>query len=468
MIYMIGFREGINREVEGFRLFDTDTMRFEYREYSEVHSQLKLGKIDIKNLRVEAIYPQDTMTHIHKNILVYKIIDDSIVNESGSKLLRYPRIIDRDDGETYYSLYRTLILIGINRIGEYGCVDGMGVPHVLSKDEINQYTFNIVNDYILSGGDGDLDIIDIRNDLGHLSSGVEYMIERYKIKCNLLGIKEPLIKNINGNITLVAGNKTEGKVIIPSFVTHIGDSAFWGCSRIETINIHENIKNVGNGAFRGCGRLKEIVIPESVEYIGNRVFSNSGIVRAEIRSDIKNIPMESFNGCRELIEVKLPDTLVKIGSKAFGDCGKLRLIGVYKKDADRHNDGDRSRGRGIGIEFPSKLKIIGKASFMICEGITELYIPDTVEEIEKFAFWGCTGLRKLRISNNMRVINESIFMDTSLESVEIPEVIQELKASSFGSCNKIKNILIKNKNIKIDKDAFLGSTELTSIKIRDN
>ena len=74
MIYMIGFREGINREVEGFRLFDTNTMRFEYREYSEVHSQLKSGKIGIKNLRIEAIYPQDTMTHIHKNILFYNCL----------------------------------------------------------------------------------------------------------------------------------------------------------------------------------------------------------------------------------------------------------------------------------------------------------------------------------------------------------------------------------------------------------
>ena len=46
----------------------------------------------------------------------------------------------------------------------------------------------------------------------------------------------------------------------------------------------------------------------------------------------------------------------------------------------------------ITISFPETLKIIGMQAFGTCKGFTELILPDSVTDIESYAFRDCTGL----------------------------------------------------------------------------
>ena len=58
-------------------------------------------------------------------------------------------------------------------------------------------------------------------------------------------------------------------------ITSIGNSAFGGCTALETIEIPNTITSIGNYAFQGCTSLSgKITIPENVESIGNNAFEN--------------------------------------------------------------------------------------------------------------------------------------------------------------------------------------------------
>lgn len=59
---------------------------------------------------------------------------------------------------------------------------------------------------------------------------------------------------------------------LPKGVTHIGNSALYGCFELESIVLPEGLRYVGAEAFGNCGSLTEINIPKSVSYIGTSAF----------------------------------------------------------------------------------------------------------------------------------------------------------------------------------------------------
>ena len=67
-------------------------------------------------------------------------------------------------------------------------------------------------------------------------------------------------------------NQNIESYVIPSSVTSIGDSAFYGCYSLSEIVIPSSVTSIGDSAFYGCYSLSEIVIPSSVTSIGDSVF----------------------------------------------------------------------------------------------------------------------------------------------------------------------------------------------------
>ena len=92
---------------------------------------------------------------------------------------------------------------------------------------------------------------------------------------------------------------------IPSSVTSIGDSAFYGCSSLREIVLPSSVTSIGDSAFYGCESLQEIVLPSSVTSIGDSAFWGTFCLRG-----IK-IP----KGCRSRFEKLFPsikDKLIEI------------------------------------------------------------------------------------------------------------------------------------------------------------
>ena len=64
------------------------------------------------------------------------------------------------------------------------------------------------------------------------------------------------------------------KVVLPSTITLIGQSAFSGCKSLKEINIPKSMTSIGVLAFQGCTNLKTFSMPDSVKTIGKEAFKN--------------------------------------------------------------------------------------------------------------------------------------------------------------------------------------------------
>ena len=94
----------------------------------------------------------------------------------------------------------------------------------------------------------------------------------------------------------------------------------------STYNIHENTIIIGATAFYGCSRLNYIEIPEGVKYIGYRAFGNTKLSSIVLPQSLKVIGGYAFECCGQLESVIIENGLTTIEWGAFNNCNNLYNI----------------------------------------------------------------------------------------------------------------------------------------------
>ena len=246
--------------------------------------------------------------------------------------------------------------------------------------------------------------------------------------------------------TLIAYRSKDTNYIIPDSVTNIGDSAFYKCEYLKSINIPDSVTNIGDYAFVGCESLTSINIPNSVTNIGRSAFCTcKSLNRINIQNGVTNIGKSAFSACKSLTCIKIPNSVTNIGNDAFSECSSLTNINIPNSVT---NIGDYAFGGCeslTNINIPKSVTTIGEGAFSNCHSLTSINIPNSVTTIGKHAFWGCE----------------------SLKSINIPDSVTNIGQDAFSSCKSLTSINIPNSVTNIGKSAFWGCCNLPS-KIRSD
>ena len=99
--------------------------------------------------------------------------------------------------------------------------------------------------------------------------------------------------------------------------------------------------------------------------------------------------------------------------------------------------------------------------------VTSVVIPDSVQEIQKYAFYNCVGLKKVTIPPSVRFIREYAFYgDAKLEEVDL-SCIEAVGARAFAGCTKLTIDPEKDlrKTYAIGERAFENCTSITSVNL---
>ena len=112
---------------------------------------------------------------------------------------------------------------------------------------------------------------------------------------------------------------------------------------------------------------------------------------------------------------------------------------------------------------------IGYCAFSGCKNLTEIKIPDSVNDIHIGAFENCTSLTSVTIPEGIETISVDSFAGcTSLTDVKIPDSVIIIGDSAFYKCASLTEIKIPDSVEEIEQNAFAGCTSLTNIKIPDS
>lgn len=104
-------------------------------------------------------------------------------------------------------------------------------------------------------------------------------------------------------------------------------------------------------------------------------------------------------------------------------------------------------------------------AFNACNTLTEVTLPNTVDEIEYQAFFNCSNLTKVIIPEGVRKIGQAAFYGCSqLTSITIPSTITNMD-TAFSGNTALSHVTLTNGISKISSSAFKGCTGLTEIKV---
>ena len=97
--------------------------------------------------------------------------------------------------------------------------------------------------------------------------------------------------------------------------------------------------------------------------------------------------------------------------------------------------------------------------------VTEVVIPNTVEEIGEDAFSSFDSLEKVNIPKSVKTIGRNAFRRCALTAVDISGPIKEIREYVFACCDALTAVRIPDTVTKIHDCAFDRCTSLTSIDI---
>ena len=107
------------------------------------------------------------------------------------------------------------------------------------------------------------------------------------------------------------------------------------------------------------------------------------------------------------------------------------------------------------IVIESGITHVGAYSFMDCDAVTEVELPDTLTTIGENAFWLCNELKTIKIPSSVTEIGKRAFGGClELTEVELPEGLKTIGYAAFGSCG-IKTVTIPGSVKEIPSEAFL-------------
>lgn len=121
------------------------------------------------------------------------------------------------------------------------------------------------------------------------------------------------------------------------------------------------------------------------------------------------------------------------------------------------------------ITISDSVTYIGESAFCDCSSLTSITIPDSVTSIESSVFSGCSSLTSVTIPDSVTSIGSSAFYNCGLlTSVTIGNGVTSIGYSAFEGCSALTSITIPDGVTSIGSSAFEGCSSLTSINIPDS
>ena len=162
------------------------------------------------------------------------------------------------------------------------------------------------------------------------------------------------------------------EVYLGSSLEVIGEVAFGGAEKLQSIRLPDSVHVIDDGAFYYTPSLKHIEIGDQVTYIGDSAFRYSGIGGIDLPSSVETIGQSAFADTK-LDHITIAEGVKTIPSWCFY---QTEVETVLLPGTVEEIEPDAFMGSSIQyIEIPASVKYIGTSAFENCAHLKLVYAP---------------------------------------------------------------------------------------------
>jgi hypothetical protein len=276
-------------------------------------------------------------------------------------------------------------------------------------------------------------------------------------------------------------------IITAVFIVIAASGLFVGAADDYSFNINAlTNENAGINGFSGES-AEIVVIPEMIDgytitKISKNAFPNYGykITNLTIPQTVSNIePLALYNlTALESITLSGDNPYFELVDGILYNEDKTSLILCPPKKQDEFKIPDtvvqiqayafdRSEAPH-NLVLSDNVKEIGEYAFSDCRNLISIKLPDGLTEIPHGLFSGCALLDNVVIPDSVNSIGEYTFSGCqSLSAINIPNGVPEIGNYCFNYCESLKEITLPESVRNIDYGAFNNCTYLENINISE-
>ena len=257
--------------------------------------------------------------------------------------------------------------------------------------------------------------------------------------------------NVPNGVVSIVGDTLSGssakKIILPDTVSsNLSGTVFNGMNKLTTIELSSTSKNLklvdgnlysydGKRFIKYMGTSKTFTVPEGVETLVCRCITKS-MTTLNLPSTLKVIEGWSLASMSGVNLLNIPASVTTMYTYSFHANTKLRVA--------------ESNSTYKSVDDVLILNKAGTKVIMASKNATTYNIPNTVTEIGKNAFYGCSKITSITIPDSVTTIGAGAFEScSSLTEITIPQSVTSIGSDAFVYCGKLMAINIKGEEGRI-------------------
>ncbi len=350
------------------------------------------------------------------------------------------------------------------------------------------------------------------NELKHFRSLTDIPEQAFLGCTRLAGITLPINIAVIGKQAF--SNTALTAIDIPEKVTDIGEAAFEHCTSLASVNLPTyGLETIGSNAFSGTTALERITIPSTVTSM-NDAFQGSGLKYVTVYwggewTDPLAISENTFTS-RTTATLFVPEGTVEeykaaqywkdfqnITTKIDFNDPKVKAICVANWDTN--GDGELTKDEaaavttlGMAFTFNTEIKTFEELKYFTglkwnnavpaltggdnqhgafdgCTNLSNVTMPENIEQIMNFSFRGCTSLANVNIPSGVHTILDYAFQGcTALSYANMPQALKYIGAHAFDGCSSLRWMAFPNQVITYGDQAFNGCSSLTQVTVNSS